>query len=187
MKKTFITVFVVASAAFSSANIYAADAMGGYAGVSIGQSDSGALNRSAAPGVSIDDNDIGYKFFAGYNFNANFAVEGFYADLGETSATNGVQTVTAAVDTIGLTLLAKLPVSEEAEVFVKLGYQHWDAKGTSDGATVIMAEEEGSEAMYGVGATYTFENLAIRAEYENYGILLDEEVSLLSVGLIYNF
>lgn len=185
MKKTLLAASMVAAVSLASANTYAADEMGGYVGGSFGKTTSDALDYlDAIAGVSVDDSDTGYKVFAGYNFNANFAVEGFYADLGEISATDGVDKISVDVDSLGVALLGKLPVGEKAEVFAKVGYQIWDAEMSENGTKI--ADDDGSDVMYGIGAAYNINNVSIRAEYERFA-LDDEDVNLLSVGVAYNF
>src|SRR5450759_108836 len=82
-----LTVLAVLSGLALSAS--AADG-GWYGGLSLGRS----TNRfntadfaSGIPGVSESQNqkDEAFKFFGGYQFNANFGLEGGYTDLGKFS------------------------------------------------------------------------------------------------------
>lgn len=185
MNKFLLAASVAAAVSLASINAYSADAAGGYLGVSLGHSTSDALDElNDISGVSVDDSDTGYKVFAGYNINANFAVEGFYADLGELSATFGGNKAKVESDTFGAALLAKLPLGEKAEVFAKLGYQFWDAEASVN--SYDLADDDGSDAVYGIGAAYRFNNVSIRAEYERFE-LDSEDVDLLSAGVAYNF
>nr|WP_320136265.1 outer membrane beta-barrel protein [uncultured Amphritea sp.] len=187
MNKFLLAASVAAAVSLTSINAYSADASGGYVGVSLGHSTSDALDElDDVSGVSVDDSDTGYKVFGGYNINANFAVEGFYADLGELSATDGVNKAKVESDTFGAALLAKLPVGEKAEVFAKLGYQFWDADASVNGDDIDLGDDDGSDAVYGVGAAYKFNNVSIRVEYERFE-LDSEDVDLLSAGFAYNF
>lgn len=184
MKKTIFAASIATAVSLASFNTYAAD-IGGYVGASFGKTTSDALDDlNDIPGVSVDDSDTGYKLFAGYNFNANFAVEGFYADLGEISATDGVYKFSVDTDSLGVAILGKLPVGEKAEVFAKVGYQRWGAKLSENGTKI--ADDDGSDVIYGIGAAYNINNVSIRAEFERFA-LDNEDVNLLSLGLAYNF
>jgi OOP family OmpA-OmpF porin len=184
MKNTLLAASIVAAVSFVSVNTYAADT-GGYIGASFGQTSSDALDDlESIPGVSVDDSDTGYKIFAGYSFNANFAIEGFYTDLGEISATNGVTTASVSLDSLGVAGLAILPLNDDFGLFAKVGYQRWDAELKATG--VSSTNEDGSDAVLGLGVTYDVQNVSLRGEFERYAIDGDD-VDLLSVGIAYNF
>ncbi|MGM0982553.1 MAG: outer membrane beta-barrel protein [Pseudomonadota bacterium] len=72
---------LVASPAFAQSYQYN-PAEGPYLGAGIGYAEHQAdLENYASPAVTnvdVDDSDTGYKLFAGYQFNPNFAVEASY-------------------------------------------------------------------------------------------------------------
>ncbi|WP_428036148.1 porin family protein [Amphritea sp.] len=183
MKKSLIVASVVAFS-LVSANTFAADA-GAYVGASLGKTSSSAFDDfETLPGVSVDDNDTGYKIFAGYKFNTNFSVEGSYTDLGEISATDGIDKVSASVDTFGVAAVGTLPVNESFGVFAKVGYQAWNVDLKATGMST--QSDDGSDVFYGVGAAYNMEAISIRGEFERYDID-GENFDMLSLGIAYNF
>ena len=184
---------------------------GPYIGASFGQAktdadlDLGSALDSAGYDVissSSDDSDIGYKVYAGYQFNPNFAVEASYVDFGKFEANATVMAgepiaanASASIDGFGFALVGKLPIQNGFNVYGKLGMVAWDADldvnlnslsgdfATSDG-------EDGSDPFYGIGAEYEINQLVLRAEYERYDLSEggeDFEVDFLSAGIGYRF
>src|SRR5688572_23398817 len=84
------TIAVAPSYAQSGSQVRGGPWMGGtmdtnfYIGANVGQS----RFRSSCDGVPVpcDDKDVAWKAYAGYQFHPNFAVEGGYFNLGNTSA-----------------------------------------------------------------------------------------------------
>ena len=215
MKKRLLNIGL-AVALFGAPVAFAANA-GGYVGVSGGgakvedfPSASEFNAELAALGItatsSVDDTDTGWKLFAGYRFNRNFAVEGSYADLGEATVDSTVTapsagTVSATWDakTWALAAVGILPLANNFELFGKVGGHYWDSelsvKATSGGAAAADSNDDnGIDMLYGVGASYNFtRNFALRAEWEVYkdiggaDITGESDVRFWSAGLQYNF
>jgi OOP family OmpA-OmpF porin len=169
-----------------------AQAQGLYVGGSIGQAQVDGFCDSA-PGFTVtscDDKDTGWKVFLGYRVNRNFAVEGSYMNGGEFGGTVnsifGTASVKADATAFGIAALGILPVSEQFELFGKLGF----VRGESDadvviGGTRVTVGDSGTELTYGLGAVFNVtRNLGIRAEWENVD---DAEISMLSIGIQYKF
>ena len=97
MKKTLLGLSIIAalSPAVASAEDF-------YVGVSVGATETDALDIFKVPGISVDDDDTGFKVFAGYRAHEYFAVEAFYADLGEATASDVVDSLEIESDTFGL-------------------------------------------------------------------------------------
>ena len=163
-----------------------------YVGGSIGQASADSFCDGAA-GFTVsncDDSDTGWKAFAGYRFHRNFAGELSYMNAGEYTATVTVgatsATVSADATAWGLAALGIYPVSEQLELFGKLGF----VRGETDanvtiGGTSATVGDSGTELHYGFGAVYNLSrNLGIRAEWENVD---DADLSMLSVGIQYRF
>jgi OmpA-OmpF porin, OOP family len=169
-----------------------AQAQGVYLGGSIGQ----AQARSwcdTEPGITVaacDDKDTGWKVFLGYRFHRNFAAEASFMNAGEYSATVNFFGTPASVSTdataFGLAALGILPVSEQLELFGKLGF----VNGESDaevvvGGSRVAVGDRGTELTFGLGAVYNVApRFGIRAEWEN---IDDADISMLSVGIQYRF
>jgi OmpA-OmpF porin, OOP family len=203
MNKITALALLAASAASFTVNAEV-NQPGFYLGGSVGYTsvDWDTLDDIEDLGASVDDNDIGYKLFAGYRINKFFAVEGFYADLGEATAeTSGFVGGNPAqasadinADTFGLAALAIYPINDNFEVFGKVGFNSWnaDAKANvqipADGVNETESEsDDGTDPMYGVGAAYIFNNnLSLRVEFERYE-LDDANVDMASAGIAYKF
>ena len=213
MKRLIVTAALatlVASPAFAQSYQYNPNE-GPYIGASFGQAKTdadldlgGALRSEGFTVISdnSDDSDIGYKVYAGYQFNPNFAVEASYVDFGKFEANATVVDgepigvgADASIDGFGFALVGKLPIQNGFNVYGKLGMVAWDADldvnlntlsgdiATSDGA-------DGSDPFYGIGAEYEINQLVLRAEYERYDLSEggeDFEVDFLSAGIGYRF
>ena len=189
----------------------AAEDSGFYLGGSVGyvdyDEDKGDVNAALAlAGVTgtvlVDDEDLGWKSFWGYNFNKYMAIEGAYVDLGEV---DGDFTVTAplpgagksVVEVDGFTVLGigQYPVLEQLDIFAKVGAYFWDAEGRitlNSGASqaAFETDEDGTDLVYGAGAAWNFtEHLTVPAEWERYSDVGDDDndVDFLSIGIEFNF
>lgn len=196
---------LVASPAFAQSYQYNPHE-GPYLGAGIGHAmlDNSTLDDLDDLGFDTDDNDIGYKLFAGYQFNPNFAVEASYLDFGDFTAdltvTNGTDTGTAdakaSVDGFGFAVLGKLPIQGPFSLYGKLGLIAWDGEATGTArvnGNLVAHERESADDIdpfYGVGAEYIVNQLVIRAEYERYDLSEsgeDFEIDLISGSLGYRF
>lgn len=82
--------------------------------------------------LSCDGNDSGFGAFAGYQLWEHIGLEAAYLDLGEAVAVypeSGVnQTYTGTMSGIELSILGRLPVSENIDLFAKAGTLYWDGE-----------------------------------------------------------
>ncbi|MDP2788149.1 MAG: outer membrane beta-barrel protein [Pseudomonadota bacterium] len=201
----------------SSITAMAADT-GWYAGVGVGSAQAKDLVSAAefdadlladygiTATSTIDDSDTAWKLFAGYRFNKNLAVEGGYADLGKatfdsivTSGGGGRVSASWGAKAWSLAAVGILPVTDQFEVFGKIGGYFYNADlsatGSGGGGTVsVSVDDDGTGLLFGVGASYSFtKNIAVRAEWERYKDVGDEnaigtsDVDMLSVGIQYKF
>lgn len=173
--------------------------------VDFGDSDSRSLE--------IDGDDIGFKLFGGYMFTENFGIEAGYVDFGshdddfsftetgflpeggsfEVDVDGEVEIEASGFTLAGVGVLPVGPV----ELFAKVGLIVWDADVSAsatanfgEGGTERFSESDGldgEDLMYGVGASWAFGDLAVRAEYENYDIDDVDSTELWSIGLTYRF
>ena len=156
-----------------------------YVGAGIGQSY--VEENDVSPGEDFDDEEFGYKAFAGYQFHKNFAVELDYLDFGEPDENiSGVDLKIEDLYAVALYGVGKLPLSEQFELFVKFGAAYWegDAKASVMGASAS-SSEDGTELAYGLGASYAFtDQYAVRVEYEEIDVDSDDlsTLGLLTVG-----
>ena len=194
---------------------------GWYVGINAGQSkfDTSASKEQAdlarlgitATGTTIDDTDTGWKLFAGYQFNPNFAVEGGYVDLGKVNFSTRVTAVGTTPTNIALSGDVKtknglfidavgiVPLQNNFSLFGRLGIYSikTEASGSaSSGAVTASASESStdSDLHWGIGAGYDFtKNVGARLEWERFNNVGNKDktgeanVDLLSVGIVYKF
>jgi len=162
---------------------------------------------------SKDESDTGWKIFAGYHFNPNFAVEAGYVDLGKFNQTANFTapttlTVSEDIEASGpfVDLIGVLPVNDSFSVYARGGAIYASSKTTVNisgaspalaaalaaaGATSDSSDDVRGEA--GLGAQFDFNrNFGVRGEWERYFSLGTNnsgkgDVDLFSVNLIYTF
>lgn len=107
-------------------------------------------------------NSNGYKIYAGYDWRQKFSFEGFYAELGEATFTNGDD---LNYSVFGLGLNYYLPDNDVGpSLFLKLG-----VSGFSNSGTVNFNVNNSTQIYAGVGLEVKFENgYAIRGEFDYY-------------------
>ena len=165
-----------------------------------------ALGATSAAATGSDDSDIGYKFFGGYRFNENVALELGWFALGAYH-TQSLVSIGAASNTMnievknnhGLNFDVVLggPISGRISAFGRLGVII--AKSEALGSTSVAgtpinlsASESATNIKYGFGLEYLFDKrMSVRAEAERYripdGIEGRANVELYSLGLIIKF
>lgn len=197
---------------------------GPYVGASVGQAwvdaSAGEIENAfalddafVASGTTIDDSDTGWKAYAGYRFNAFFAVEGGYVDLGKASFLTTITDAPPPLDAItpfqvqgtaeatgvNLVAIAGVPLGSAAFVFAKAGAFYWEADFTERvpglAVTRLSRSESDTKPTYGVGLELRLGEAArIRAEWERFeevgsgiGGREGTDVDLASAGLTFEF
>lgn len=174
--------------------------VGGYFGVTAGQTDAdfgvSDFDDGSITSGSVDDTDTGTKLFGGYRFTENAAIEGGIVDLGEITF-NGISNgfgvlyfagpVAFDIEADGLFVAGVFGRTfDKGAVFVKIGYMMWDAELTLvDSGGPLSADDDGTDLMFGFGGEYRVnDRIAIRAEFETFTEILEEDISLLSLGIV---
>ena len=89
-------------------------------------------NACEAWSISCDGNDLGFGAFAGYQLWEHIGFEAAYLDLGKAVAVypeSGInQTYSGTMSGIELSLLGRLPVSENLDLFAKAGTFRWEGE-----------------------------------------------------------
>jgi OOP family OmpA-OmpF porin len=157
-------------------------AQGVYIGASIGE----ASYEEDLGFDTFDESDTGYKFFAGYRFSDNFAVEGVYVDYGEPSG--HILGIPAGVEITGygVNLVGTIPLATGFEIFGKLGLLAWDGTATLGN---LSGDESDTDLTYGIGAAYFFDDhFGVQAEWEFVNFdNSNMDADMLSVGVQYRF
>ena len=178
MKKVAVLVFcfVLLSIAGTAS---AGKETGPYIGGSLGWS---AFDVSS-DSVDFNDDDLGYKIFAGYNFGVipllDLAIEGSYVDFGSASSSqilNPDADITGW-DIFGLAALNLGPIG----VFGKVGQIWW-----SRDSNIPQLDDSGNDMAYGIGVRFQIGSFGIRGEYE-YFDLEDTNVGMVSAGVSWTF
>ena len=204
---------LAALAIIASPVAMAADS-GWYGGIGVGQSRAKIDDERIAAGLrgqgltvnSIDDDDrhFGFKLFAGWKLNRNFAVEGGYFNLGEfgfTANTTPAGSLNGSIKIQGLNLDAVgiLPITEKFSALGRVGVTYTQSKDTFSGTGAAAnafsdANPKKSEGNYklGLGVQYDFtESLGLRGEWERYrvndAVGNKGDIDMLLIGLVYTF
>jgi len=189
-----------------------ADDTGWYGGISIGQSKAkiddariaGNLLGSGLSTSSItnDDSDTGYKIFAGYKFNKNFALEGGYFDLGKfgfAATTAGPGTLNGSIKLQGINLDAVgiLPVGQGFSLFGRAGVNYAQARDSFSGTGSVNVSnpspsKNDTNYNFGLGLQYDLnKSVGMRLGAERYrvndAVGNRGDIDLFSAGLVYRF
>jgi OOP family OmpA-OmpF porin len=169
-----IAAFAFAGSAAAQLNLSSA-----YIGGTIGQ----AELKDACSGVGdCDEKDTAWRILGGYQFNRYFAAEIGYHHLGEASAPGATLEATAWE----LVAVGAYPIVNQLSVYGKLGVYRGELE-------VPGAEETNTDLTYGIGLQYDFlRNVGLRGEWQRYskmggGALVETDVDVLSVGVVYRF
>lgn len=198
----------------SSAADYEFGSTGFYVGAGLGQSkvrdwsDTSSFFSvaSAVPGqtvtTSIENNNLGWKVFGGYQFNKNIGLEGGFVDFQDTVSISQFSLPTARQiyteekhEAWTLAAIGTLPVMRDLSVFAKLGVANWSSKlkstrlvpGALTQAAAEIVHTDGWDPYYGAGVGYELvEGVGIRAEWERFDFG-GTDVDLMSAGLTVKF
>lgn len=184
-KKGFYTIIGSAAFALASSATYAAGDV--YFGADLGNS------TYKAGGVS--ESATGFRLYAGMHINDNLSVEGAWLNQGdsEQSYTDpwGSGTETVSLDGLQFSVLGKMPVQDNMDLFGRVGMYMWNAsyEDIYNGSTWATADDDGSDIFFGLGMDYKIsENMAVRAEYDIIAVeafTVDVDANRLSVGISY--
>jgi hypothetical protein len=145
--------------------------------------------------LADDRESTAIKLFAGYRLTRLLALEAFYADLRQYSATvqtgTGTLSTSAEADGFGAAVTLGLPLGEKAELYAKGGVFRWDLVSST-------ARENDVGPMFGLGLHLwgPAPSASVRIEYERFKDVGAEafagtndgiDIDLLTLGIIYNF
>lgn len=187
-----------------------------YGGGSLGQSrvnySSGQLAADLrAAGITgsgaVSNTDIGGKFFAGFQFNQNFALEGGYFNMGRPASINGTYTAPGPGGTfstkvegqgVNLDAVGTLPLSNGFSLLGRLGVAYFETKASST-ATAGGFNGYGNATsnkfvpVFGIGAQYDFsKTVAGRLEVQRFSKVGNNntgssDVDFYSAGIVVKF
>ncbi|MGX5915190.1 OmpA family protein [Aliidiomarina sp. Khilg15.8] len=153
-------------------------------------------------GFSDNDRDFGYKLFAGYQLNQNFAIEGGYFDLGDfdyTATTSPDGSLRGALSFSGwnLDLVGMLPLTERSSLLARIGVHRGESNASFSGTGAVNVltpdySNKGTDYKIGVGYQYQVNDaVSFRVEAERYrmddAVGNSGDIDLLSFNAIYRF
>lgn len=193
MKKTIGWVAAVAAMAAAMP----ASAAGWYAGLSAGttygQADTGRIGGDlralgfSSVNLTTDVKDLGGRAYLGYRLRPWLAVEGYYADLGDTTW-QGLVTPAGAIGArieskaFGVALAPSFSPAKDVLVFGKLGVARAETKASFTSSGFLELENSSRKdtttaAVYGVGAAWRVADSAfLRVDLDSHASLGSNEI-----------
>jgi OmpA-OmpF porin, OOP family len=204
----------MAIASLAAAAQSPAQESGFYVGISTGRSkvdvDTAGIDAAiraagiATSSTTVDDNDTGWRFGVGYQFNRYLAAEVSFTDLGQFSS-NTVTTGPAArvtgrieAETLSFDLVGTLPLGT-IDLLGRIGVHRWDADarlagGVGAAVTTVSTSDNGTDWKYGVGARWNINrNFGLELQFERYKDIGNDsttgkgDVDFLSLGVRWKF
>jgi hypothetical protein len=135
--------------------------------------------------LQIDyESDVGYSGIFGYRLGViplfDFAVEGFYNDLGEFTPKDGSTNASAEASAYGANLLAILPLGP-VDIYGKAGISALSYDLTQNGTTTTY---DSTRPVYGLGLGFRLWSLGFRLQGDYFDTDKDVGESLLMYSAI---
>ncbi len=163
----------------------------------------GKMEVDLGDDYSLSKTSTTYSIGAGYDVNEFFAVEVAYRDLGNVKFSGedfddvGDYTYTDKHSATALqaSVVGKLPISDEFSLFGRVGVANLDVDSkytasfaNGDAPYSDTSSESKTRAVFGLGASYNItEQVALRAEYNQFAKWDDVKLSGFTVGAVYKF
>ena len=175
-KNNLIATSILAAALGAlSFNAQAAEPTCWYAGAGVGQ--------SMVDEWFVDDEDVGFQVFGGYQFTPYFGLEAAYTNFGEVDVIGGVGELDA--EAFSLVAVGTVPFTDRFSGYAKAGFSRWDADLGAPG--IGRVSEDGTDPTYGLGLQYRFtDTVALRGEYSRFE-MDDVDVDLAQVQVRFDF
>ncbi|WP_371376769.1 outer membrane beta-barrel protein [Thalassotalea aquiviva] len=133
---------------------------------------------------SYDDPE-GFEFIVGMNTSEYFAFEVSYIDFDKSKSDWYTPTRAIEAETYTVGVLGKLPLTQNWDLFAKLGY-HFGELDMYDGG-VKVGDDDGDDIFWGLGSTYNFDNgFGVGIRYNEYSYDRND-VDFWSINLQYAF
>ncbi len=159
-----------------------------YVGAGVGQTnvdqDASDFGYTGSPDFRIDDDDIGWKAFLGYNFVPWLGVEGGYVDFGSVSQSLNANAVDADITGWNTYLVGSLPVGS-VDIFAKVG--GINLRTELDSNNFGSSSDNDLKLAYGVGLAYNIGHWGLRVEAEGIDDNDIDDFYFVSAGVTYRF
>ena len=184
-----------------------------YFGAGYGLSDVDTGVSGLTGTATLDEEDSGFKFFGGFQFNKFVGVEIAYVDFGEaelrgnngdTFVVDGVTyqftasnaSIDAEATAFVIETVLSLPLGDVSgndflnylTPFLKVGVHFWDIEYSisASNLTTTTADDDGTDLVFGAGIDFNlFKNVGLRAEWERF--MFDDEIDLFSGSIVTKF
>lgn len=168
---------VVLAALFATSTVMAE---GFYAGGGLGI----VKIEDSDQGESFDDSPMGWRIHGGYDFNENFAIEGSYIQTGDAEDVILGENVEVQLSAFTFSVLGLLPMSDDVDLFGKLGFYTGEQEITVQGITF---DEDDDGLTVGAGIRLNMnDRFALRGDFDWFDTDIDTVWSL-GVGFNYRF
>jgi opacity protein-like surface antigen len=144
---------------------------------------------------SLDSTDSGYKIIAGVRLLDSFGVEANYADHGNAQLASGIACTTlVGTNCPGTSKLEATSLSAFAvgfldfplvDLFAKAGFARSKTDLSTPGFPSFGGSDTKTGFAWGAGVQAHFTSLAARAEFEQFKLLGDHKLNVVSVSLLY--
>ena len=156
--------------------------------------------------ASLDEDDDDMFFTIGYNYSDNLGIDISFFETGDAtlSGDNGDRftlegteyefivnnaKISVSSENIAIGLRPKAKLSEELDVFGRIGYHFYEATASASGdgiTTASLTDDDSSDFFYGFGFSYKVENFYLNMGLEYYQLdydYIDEiKTEFISVG-----
>jgi OOP family OmpA-OmpF porin len=144
------------------------------------------FNMGTAEVDTINESDLGYKFYGGYLGN-NFGAEFSFTGLGDGYTPDNLD-----VSGLSFEFIGRLPIGSSFSLLGKFGIFWWTVENCDTGYYYYYCPSgtynDGSDLTYGLGLQYDLnDRVSIRGEWQDFQDVNGSDISLLSAGLIYTF
>ena len=145
------------------------------------------FNMGSAEVDTINESDLGYKFYGGY-LGAHFGAEMAFAGLGDGYTPDNLD-----VSGLSFEFIGRLPISSSFSLLGKFGIFWWTVDNCDAGYYYYYycpygTYNDGSDLTYGLGLQYDLnDRVSIRGEWQDFQDVNGSDISLLSAGVIYTF
>lgn len=196
MKKLLLTAITTAAllplctTAQADAHSSETSTSGMYIGASYGKGEHDLTFDNPATENFFDGDVTTMSVFVGKDLNETFALEGFYANLGESQIfVDAANNAKIKVTTMGIAVKAGTNLTNDIRGYVKVGYHSWKSKSNEldTGVAQPTEKDDGTDVLYGIGVEYKLtDSTAIIAAYDRYTVD-DSNGTDMSIGIKYRF
>ena len=161
--------------------------------------------------ASLDEDDDDMFFTIGYNYSDNLGIDISFFETGEAtlSGDNGDRftlagteyefivnnaKISVSSENIAIDLRPQAKLSEEFDVFGRIGYHFYEATASASGdgiTTASLTDDDSSDFFYGFGLSYKVDNFYLNAGLEYYQLdydYIDEiKTEFISIGFVSEF